>query len=46
MLSGLVTNKSLALLDLRANGLCQPAVSQAAAAGMRRFNSTVNVLLE
>lgn len=46
VLSGLVGNKSLALLDLRANGLASPEVSKAAVTGVRRFNSTVEILLE
>jgi len=45
VLSGLVSNKSLALLDLRANGLCSPEVGKAAVAGMRRFNRGVEVLM-
>eukprot|EP00416_Gambierdiscus_australes_P042304 CAMPEP_0171098654 /NCGR_PEP_ID=MMETSP0766_2-20121228/48974_1 /TAXON_ID=439317 /ORGANISM="Gambierdiscus australes, Strain CAWD 149" /LENGTH=299 /DNA_ID=CAMNT_0011558051 /DNA_START=33 /DNA_END=932 /DNA_ORIENTATION=+ len=45
VLSGLVKNRSLALLDLRNNGLCMPGVSEAAVAGMQRFNPKVEVLL-
>lgn len=46
VLSGLVSNKSLALLDLRDNGLCSPDVSKAALGGVRRFNKTAEVLLD
>jgi len=45
VLSSLVANKTLALLDLRANGLCSLEVSKAALVGVRRFNPRVEVLL-
>mmetsp|Transcript_106283 Transcript_106283/g.188982 ORF Transcript_106283/g.188982 Transcript_106283/m.188982 type:complete len:296 (+) Transcript_106283:31-918(+) len=46
ILSGLVSNKSLLLLDLRGNGLCSPEISKAATEGFRRFNKTVQILLD
>jgi len=46
VLSGLVSNKTLMLLDLRDNGLCSPDVSRAALGGMRRFNKVAEVLLD
>lgn len=46
ILSGLVANKSLVLLDLRDNGLCSPDVSRAALGGVRRFNKAAEVLLD
>merc|ERR1712151_874610 len=45
VLSSLVANKLPRLLDLRSNGLCSPEVSQAAMVGVRRFNTTTEVLL-
>eukprot|EP00931_Biecheleriopsis_adriatica_P093332 TRINITY_DN67075_c0_g1_i1.p2 TRINITY_DN67075_c0_g1~~TRINITY_DN67075_c0_g1_i1.p2 ORF type:complete len:315 (+),score=87.37 TRINITY_DN67075_c0_g1_i1:49-945(+) len=46
ILSGLVSNKSVALLDLRGNGLCTLEISKAATDGFRRFNKTAQILLE
>lgn len=46
VLSGLVSNKSLVLLDLRDNGLALPDVSKAALGGVRRFNQVAEVLLD
>jgi len=46
VLAGLVSNKTLALLDLRCNGLAAPEVSRAAVAGVRRFNGAVEILLD
>jgi len=45
ILSGLVANKSVALLDLRNNGLSSLDVCNAALNGVRRFNKTTEVLL-
>ncbi|CAJ1366398.1 unnamed protein product [Effrenium voratum] len=45
IISTLVTNKSLGLLDLRGNGLCTLENSKIAVQGVRRFNRTVQVLL-
>lgn len=45
IIAGLVTNKTLLLLDLRDNGLCTPAVAQEVKAGMRRFNNITEILL-
>jgi len=45
IVAGLVTNKTLALLDLRDNGLCTPAVCKEIVAGMRRFNTKTRILL-
>lgn len=45
IISGLVTNKSLKLLDLRSNGLCSLEVGKAIVTGVRRFNNMVEVLL-
>lgn len=44
--SSLVTNKTLKLLDLRGNGLCSLDVGKAILAGVRRFNSAVEVVLD
>lgn len=46
ILSGLVSNKSLALIDLRANGRCSSEVVKAAVAGVRRFNNRVEILVD
>jgi len=46
LVAGLVTNKSLALLDVRDNGLCAPKVAQEIVSGMRRFNSTAEILID
>lgn len=46
LVAGLVANKSLALLDVRDNGLCAPKVAQEIVAGMRRFNSTAEILID
>jgi len=46
VLSGLVLNKSLVMLDLRSNGLCSPTVSAAAVQGLRQFNNRTHILLE
>lgn len=43
--AGLVGNKGLALLDLRDNGLCTPAVNKEVTVGIRRFNPKAEVLL-
>mmetsp|Transcript_21885 Transcript_21885/g.40248 ORF Transcript_21885/g.40248 Transcript_21885/m.40248 type:complete len:308 (-) Transcript_21885:74-997(-) len=45
IVAGLVSNKSLALLDLRNNGLCERSAAQAAIDGVQRFNKSVEVLL-
>eukprot|EP00435_Cladocopium_sp_Y103_P022427 s1711_g5.t1 len=46
IISAMVSNKSLALLDLRGNGLCTLENSKIAVDGLRRFNRVVQVLLE
>jgi len=46
VLSGLVANKSLRLLDLRDNGLASVEVCRAALGGVRRFNGAAEVLLD
>jgi len=46
ILSALVRNKTLCSLDLRDNGLCSMQVCKAALEGVRRFNTTAEVLLE
>lgn len=46
VLSSLVSNKSLLLLDLRSNGLASLEVNKAAIGGVQRFNKIVEVLLE
>eukprot|EP00747_Dinoflagellata_sp_TGD_P163589 gnl/TRDRNA2_/TRDRNA2_182399_c0_seq1.p1 gnl/TRDRNA2_/TRDRNA2_182399_c0~~gnl/TRDRNA2_/TRDRNA2_182399_c0_seq1.p1 ORF type:complete len:304 (+),score=66.17 gnl/TRDRNA2_/TRDRNA2_182399_c0_seq1:61-972(+) len=43
--AGLVTNKTLALLDLRNNGLCALEAGNAALSGVKRFNHTAEILL-
>jgi len=42
--AGLVTNKGLLLLDLRSNGLCSNEAGGAAIRGVRRFNTSVEIL--
>lgn len=46
LVAGLVANKSLALLDVRDNGLCAPKVAQEIVSGMRRFNTTAEILID
>lgn len=46
VITGLVGNKTLRLLDMRNNGLASPEVAKAAISGVMRFNKTVEVLLE
>lgn len=46
ILSGLVSNKTLALIDLRSNGLCSSEVVKAVVEGVRRFNSRVEILVD
>lgn len=45
ILSSLVSNKCIALVDLRNNGLCTAEVSAAAVSGVRRFNRTAQILI-
>lgn len=45
LVAGLVTNRSLRLLDVRANGLCSVDAARSAISGVQRFNSTVQILL-
>jgi len=45
LVSGLVTNRSLRLLDVRQNGLCDLDAAQSAIAGVQRFNPAVEILL-
>jgi len=42
--AGTVTNKSLALLDLRDNGLCTHAVGKEVVTGIGRFNPRVEIV--
>lgn len=46
VVAGLVGNQSLALLDLRCNGLCPTDAAKAVVDGVQRFNAKVEVLLE
>mmetsp|Transcript_11917 Transcript_11917/g.20437 ORF Transcript_11917/g.20437 Transcript_11917/m.20437 type:complete len:255 (-) Transcript_11917:57-821(-) len=46
IISAMVSNKSVALLDLRGNGLCTLENSKIAVDGLRRFNRTAEVLLD
>lgn len=46
ILSALVSNKTLRLLDLRSNGLASLEISKAALVGVQRFNKCAEVLLE
>lgn len=45
LIAGLVTNKSLKLIDVRSNGLCSQEASKAVADGVTRFNKRVEILL-
>lgn len=45
VVAGLVANKTLALLDLRDNGLCSLETARAAIQGVQRFNKTAQILL-
>jgi len=45
LVAGIVTNRSLRLLDVRANGLCETDAANCAIKGVQRFNSTVQILL-
>lgn len=45
LVAGLVTNRSLKLLDVRANGLCATDTANAAISGVQRFNTSVHILL-
>lgn len=45
LVAGLVTNRSLRLLDVRANGLCALDAARSAIKGVQRFNTTVQILL-
>lgn len=45
IMASLVTNKSLALLDLRDNGQCSSDAGRATVSGIRRFNRSVEILL-
>jgi len=45
LVAGLVTNRSLRLLDVRANGLCNLDAARSAISGVQRFNSNVQILL-
>ncbi|CAE8581861.1 unnamed protein product [Polarella glacialis] len=46
VMSGLVSNKNLALLDLRGNGLTSLEMCKAAMGGVKRFNTTAQILIE
>jgi hypothetical protein len=45
LVAGLVSNRSLKLLDLRSNGLVALETARAAISGVQRFNSYVHILL-
>jgi hypothetical protein len=45
LVAGLVSNRSLRLLDLRSNGLIALDTARAAVAGVQRFNPSVHILL-
>lgn len=45
LVAGIVTNRSLRLLDVRSNGLCQSEAASQAVTGVQRFNSSVKILL-
>lgn len=45
LVAGLVTNRSLRLLDVRGNGLCDVDAARSAISGVQRFNSNVQILL-
>jgi len=45
LVAGLVTNRSLRLLDVRANGLANVDAASSAIKGVQRFNTTVQILL-
>jgi hypothetical protein len=45
LVSGLVSNRSLKLLDLRSNGLVALETARAAVSGVQRFNTYVHILL-
>lgn len=45
LVAGLVTNRSLRLLDVRENGLCNLDAARCATSGVQRFNSAVQILL-
>jgi len=44
LLEGLVSNKSLLLLDIRRNGLCSSETGGVVIAGIRQFNKRVHIL--
>ncbi|OLP96879.1 DEAD-box ATP-dependent RNA helicase 14 [Symbiodinium microadriaticum] len=46
LISAIVGNKSLCLLDLRGNGLCTLENSKVVVQGLRRFNQLVQILVE
>mmetsp|Transcript_60306 Transcript_60306/g.155338 ORF Transcript_60306/g.155338 Transcript_60306/m.155338 type:complete len:296 (-) Transcript_60306:49-936(-) len=46
VISGLVGNKTLQLLDLRDNGLASLEVTRAAVSGVMRFNKSAHILLD
>lgn len=45
LVAGLVTNRSLRLLDVRSNGLCNLEAARSAISGVQRFNTGVQILL-
>merc|ERR1719235_2059834 len=45
LVAGIVTNKSLRLLDVRANGLVEMDAARSAISGVQRFNKTAEILL-
>lgn len=45
LVAGLVTNRSLKLLDVRSNGLVDVEAASIAISGVQRFNSSVQILL-
>ena len=46
IISAVVGNKTLCLLDLRGNGLCTLENSKVVVQGLRRFNQLVQILVE
>jgi hypothetical protein len=45
LVAGIVTNKSLRLLDIRANGLVETDAARQVISGVQRFNTTAEILL-
>jgi len=45
LVAGLASNRSLRLLDMRSNGLCNTDTAKAAISGVQRFNKVTQILL-